>query len=172
MIEIYYTYCSVDSEKFTRYVLARFYNLPNAEINKTINGKPYIKNDKVFFNASHSKGLLALAVGKNEVGLDVESLSGKPRPAVLNKFTQREKYEIVTSADFYVHWTARESYIKYVAGYLAAMWRRVEFYGKEIYFLGKPAGIPVIQFTLDGYSFSVCGKYTRYNLKKIENVPD
>ena len=172
MVDIFYTFTAVDSETFTKFILAKYYNIPNAEMSKTINGKPYLKNDKVFFNASHSKGLLAIAVAKSEVGLDVESLSGKPRPAVLAKFSAREKYEIVTSADFYTHWTARESYIKYVAGSLAAMWRRVEFYGKEIYFLGKPAGIPVIQFTLDGYSFSVCGKYTRYNLKKIENVPD
>ena len=80
MIEIYYTYQPVDSESFTRFILARYYNIPNAQICKSIHGKPYIKGDKVFFNATHSKGLLALAVGKKEVGLDIESLSGKPRP--------------------------------------------------------------------------------------------
>lgn len=172
MVDIYYTYASADSEQFTRFILARYYNIPNAEICKTINGKPYLKKDRVFFNASHSKGLLALAVGKSEVGLDIESLTGKPRPAVLNKFTSREKYEIVTTQDFYVHWTARESYIKYVAGSLAAMWRRVEFYGKRIYFLNKPAETNILQFTLDGYSFSVCGAYSKYSLKKIDSVPE
>ena len=140
-------------------------------MSKTINGKPYLKNDKVFFNASHSKGLLAIAVAKSEVGLDVESLSGKPRPAVLAKFSAREKYEIVTSADFYTHWTARESYIKYLAGTLAALWRRVEFVGKRIYFLGKPADVTVLQFSKEGYSFSVCGKFSKYNVKKIDSVP-
>lgn len=172
MIDIYYTYASVDSERFTKFILAKYYNIPDAEFAKTINGKPYLKNDKVFFNASHSKGLLALAVGKKEVGLDIESLSGKPRPAELNKFTLREKYEIMTLADFYIHWTARESYIKYVAGSLASMWRRVEFYGKHVYFLNKPADVNVIQFTLDGYAFSVCGNYSRYSLKKIEKLPE
>ena len=172
MVDIYYTYAPVDSERFTKFILARYYNIPNAEICKTINGKPYVKNGKVFFNASHSKGLLALAVGKSEVGLDIESLSGKPRPAVLNKFTPREKYEIVTLADFYIHWTARESYIKYIAGTLAAQWRKVEFYRKKIYFLGNPQDVNILQFTLEGYSFSLCGNFSRYYLKKIENIPE
>ena len=172
MIDIYYTYAHIDSERFTKFILARYYNIPNAEICKTINGKPYLKNDKVFFNASHSKGLMALAVGKSEVGLDVESLSGKPRPAVLSKFTAREKNEILTLSDFYVHWTARESYIKYIAGTLAAMWRRVEFYGKKIYFLNKPTDVPVMQFTLEGYSFSICGNFSKYSIKKIEKIPE
>ena len=156
MVDLYYTYVPIHSEEFTKFILAKYYNIPNAEICKTINGKPYIKNEKVFFNASHSKGLLALAVAKKEIGLDVESLTGKPRPAVLHKFSAREKFEILSVADFYVHWTARESYIKYMAGSLAAMWRRVEFYGNKIYFLGKEADVKLIQFTLDGYSFSIC----------------
>ena len=171
MVDIFYTFTAVDSETFTKFILAKYYNIPNAEMSKTINGKPYLKNDKVFFNASHSKGLLAIAVAKSEVGLDVESLSGKPRPAVLAKFSAREKYEIVTSADFYTHWTARESYIKYLAGTLAALWRRVEFVGKRIYFLGKPADVTVLQFSKEGYSFSVCGKFSKYNVKKIDSMP-
>ena len=64
MIDIYYTYAQIDSESFTKFVLDRYYNIPNAQICKSIHGKPYIKGDKVFFNATHSKGLLALAVGK------------------------------------------------------------------------------------------------------------
>ena len=167
MIEIYYTYQPVDSESFTRFILARYYNIPNAEICKTINGKPYVKNDKVYFNASHSKGLLALAVGKSEVGLDIESLSGKPRPAVLGKFTEREKGEISSVQDFYRHWTARESYVKYLGEQLAALWRKVEFFGGKIYVRGEEAGVPVLQFDLDGYTFSICGGYTRYGITQV-----
>lgn len=171
MVDIYYTSATTDSEKFTKFILSRYYNIRDPQISKTIHGKPFLKNDKVFFNASHSKGLLALAVAKSEIGLDIESLSGKARPAVLSRFTARERYEIVTLADFYTHWTARESYIKYLAGSLAELWRRVEFYGKQIYFLGKPADVNVLQFCLDGYSFSICGNFSKYNLKKIDSVP-
>ena len=172
MIDIYYTYEPVDSERFTRFILLRYYNIPNAEICKTINGKPYLKGDKVYFNASHSKGMLALAVGKKEVGLDIESLTGKPRPAVLSKFSAREKYEIVTTEDFYRHWTARESYIKYIAGSLAALWRRVEFYGGKVYFLNKEVKVPVMQFMIDGHACSVCGDFSKYALRKIEKIPE
>lgn len=52
------------------------------------------------------------------------------------------------------------------------MWRRVEFYGKKIYFLNKPADVPVMQFTLEGYSFSICGNFSKYSIKKIEKIPE
>ena len=165
MIDIYYTYAQIDSESFTKFVLDRYYNIPNAQICKSIHGKPYIKGDKVFFNATHSKGLLALAVGKKEVGL---ALLGKARPAVLNKFTEREKSEILTTSDFYVHWTARESYIKFLGATLAATWRRVEYYGGRIYFIGQPAPQKILNFSHENYTFCVCGNYSRYSLKKID----
>ena len=168
MIDIYYTYAQIDSESFTKFVLDRYYNIPNAQICKSIHGKPYIKGDKVFFNATHSKGLLALAVGKKEVGLDCESLLGKARPAVLNKFTEREKSEILTTSDFYAHWTARESYIKFLGATLAATWRRVEYYGGRIYFIGQPAPQKILNFSHENYTFCVCGNYSRYSLKKID----
>ena len=137
MVEIYYTYDAVSSEDFIRNILTRYYRIKDPVICKSINGKPYIPGRTVHFNLTHSKGLTALAVTKKRVGLDCERLDGKPRPAVLQRFTAREKGEISTSADFYVHWTARESYIKYYGEALAALWRKVEFYGGKIYRSGK-----------------------------------
>lgn len=80
MVDIFYTFEQTDTEQFIKQILHKYYNIPNAEICKSINGKPYIKGDKVFFNATHSKGLLALAVGKRQVGLDCECLDGQGAP--------------------------------------------------------------------------------------------
>ena len=91
MIDIYYTYVHIDSERFTKFILARYYNIPNAPICKSINGKPYIPGRKIHFNLTHSRSMTALAVGKKRVGFDCESLSGKARPAVLKKFTERDQ---------------------------------------------------------------------------------
>ena len=79
MVDIFYTFEQTDTEQFIKQILHKYYNIPNAEICKSINGKPYIKGDKVFFNATHSKGLLALAVGKRQVGLDCECLDALDR---------------------------------------------------------------------------------------------
>lgn len=167
MLEIFYTKQPVQSDAFIAKILGKYYNIPNPAICKSIHGKPYLQKGKICFNLTHSKGLTALAVGKHEVGFDCESLSGKPRPAVLGKFTEREKSEISSVQDFYRHWTARESYVKYLGEQLAALWRKVEFFGGKIYVRGEEAGVPVLQFDLDGYTFSICGGYTRYGITQV-----
>ena len=170
MIDIFYTFNKVDSEEFIKFVLRRYYNIPKPTICKTINGKPYLKGGKIHFNLSHSKGLTALAVGKKQVGFDCENLTGKARPAVLNKFTAREKAEIHSTADFYAHWTARESYVKYLGETLAASWRKIEYVGGKIYFGGEETGVKVLRFDAENSAFSVCGDYQKYSLRKIESV--
>ena len=35
-------------------------------------GKPYIKDSNLYFSLSHSNGVIALAVSKEEIGLDIE----------------------------------------------------------------------------------------------------
>ena len=168
MTEIFYTYGAAGSDEFIRRVLHRYYNIPNAEICKTINGKPYLKNGKIQFNLTHSKGLTALAVGKTQLGLDCESRTGKPRPAVLKRFTAREQSEIAATSDFYAHWTARESYIKYLGETLASCWRKVEYYRGRIYFRGAEADVKITQFEAENFIFSLCAKETKYTLRRIE----
>ena len=170
MIDIFYTFCEAESEEFIKFVLRKYYNILNPTICKTINGKPYIKGVKIHFNLSHSKGLTALAVGKKQVGFDCENLAGKARPAVLNKFSEREKAEIHSTSDFYVHWTARESYIKFLGETLAACWRKVEYVDGKIYFRGEDAHINILRFVTENTAFSVCGDYQKYSLKFIDKI--
>lgn len=170
MVDIFYTFCKVGSDEFIKFILYKYYNIPNAAICKTINGKPYLKGDKFQFNLSHSKGLTALAVGKKQVGLDCESLTGKARPAVLSRFTERERTEIHSTADFYTHWTARESYVKYLGETLAACWRKIEYVNGRIFFGGKQTDAKIIRFEAENTAFSICGDYQKFNLRKIERV--
>ena len=170
MIDIFYTLQKVGSEEFIRFVLRKYYNIPNPTICKSINGKPYLKGGKIHFNLSHSKGLTALAVGKKQVGFDCENLDGKARPAVLNKFSEREMAEIHSTADFYAHWTARESYVKFLGETLAACWRKIEYVGGKIYFGGEKTDAKVMRFDTENTAFSVCGDYQKYSLRKIVRI--
>ena len=170
MIDIYYTFSKVGSDDFIRFVLRRYYNIPNPTICKTFNGKPYVKGGKIHFNLSHSKNMTALAVGKKQVGFDCESLTGKARPAVLSKFSERERAEIHSTADFYVHWTARESYVKYLGETLAAYWRKIEYVGGKIYFCGEQADVNILRFEAENMAFSVCGDYQKYSMREIKSI--
>ncbi len=167
MLELYYTLDPIGSDEFIRFILRRYYNIPNPSICKTINGKPYLDSGKIQFNLSHSKQMTALAVAKKQVGLDCESLTGKARPAVLNKFTAREKAEIQSTADFYAHWTARESFIKYLGATLSAYWRKVEYWQGQIYFSGERSNVPVMQFEIDGFIFSACGNFSKLTMRRV-----
>ena len=159
MLDLYYTYEPIGSDEYIRMILSSYYNIPNPIICKSIHDKPFIEGRKNHFNLTHSRGITALAGGKKRVGLDCERLDGRARPAVLRAFTEREKTEIFGLADFYAHWTARESYIKYYGETLAACWRKVEYYGGRIYRSGELQPDKIMQFTLGEHVFSVCGDY-------------
>ena len=170
MVDIYYTFCKVGSDDFIKFVLRRYYNITNPTICKTFNGKPYLKGGKIQFNLSHSKGLTALAVGKKQVGFDCECLTGKARPAVLSKFSDREKTEIHSTSDFYAHWTARESYVKFLGETLAACWRKIEFVGGKIYYGGEETDAKILRFDAENTAFSVCGDYQKYSMREIHSL--
>ncbi len=170
MIDIYYTYANVKSDDFIIAILEKYYNIRVDALLRSINGKPFIAGRKVHFNLTHSKGLTALAVGKTRLGLDCESLDGKARPAVLQRFTEREKEEISSLSDFFAHWTARESFIKFWGESLASCWRKVEFLQGNIYFRGEKQEQQITQFTFQNYVFSLCGSDTKYTLRPADKI--
>ena len=170
MIDIYYTYEPIKSDDFILAVLAKYYNIRVDGLMKSVNGKPFILGRKVHFNLTHSKKMTALAVGKVKLGLDCESLDGKPRPAVLQRFSAKEKAEISALSEFYAHWTARESFIKYNGESLAHCWRKVEYLGGEIVFCGEKQDVKITQFVFDNYVFSLCCSDTKYALHEVKNL--
>ena len=75
---------------------------------------------------------------------------------------------VLAFSDFYRHWTAKESYIKFYGETLAALWRKVEFYQGKIYLRGEETDAHILQFEMDNYVFSVCGDYAKLNIRRIE----
>lgn len=81
-------------------------------------GKPYLKDNNLYFSLSHSNGLVALTVSKEEVGLDIELI--KPvKDAVAKRIMNETEYNIYNSLDknkkisyFYEVWTSKEAYVK------------------------------------------------------------
>ena len=62
---------NIVSKDFLSLVLNNEYGISNYEIAKNKNGKPYLKDNKVYFNISHKKDMIAIAVSKNEIGFDI-----------------------------------------------------------------------------------------------------
>ncbi len=76
-------------------------------------GKPYFKNNPIFFNVSHSGDYTVLLVSDKECGIDIQKLTFKKN--VINKVcTEIEKNNIKNAFDFTKIWVKKESYVKMI----------------------------------------------------------
>ena len=74
-------------------------------------GKPL--SNKVFFNISHSKGVVVLAVSENhDIGVDVEVIRNKDEDLVKYISNEEELEFIKNEFDFFSVWTSKESLVK------------------------------------------------------------
>lgn len=77
-------------------------------------GKPYLKNNEIYFNISHSGEYTILGLSSSEIGVDIEKI--RPiKENVINKVcTDDEKKLIKNDEDFTLIWVKKESYVKWV----------------------------------------------------------
>ena len=84
-------------------------------------GKPFLKNNRLCFNASHSSAVLLLAFGwDQDVGVDVECLRDDfvPEDLAAQVFSPREQAALSAvspgerHAAFLSQWTAKEAFVK------------------------------------------------------------
>lgn len=167
MTDLYCTFRPFSPEQFTKTILKEYYSLPDPHFVRSPAGKPYIPGAPVHFNLSHSGNLKILAVSAEETGVDCESLDGKIRPAVLSRFTERERGEIRSDRDFLFHWTAREAYVKYRGSTLAELWRKTEFYRGRIFVGGIRAPETPALFEWKGFAVCLCPGDAGYSLTEI-----
>ena len=81
-------------------------------------GKPYIKDSNLYFSLSHSNGVIALAVSKEEIGLDIELIKDV-KDNLAHKAMNEAEYNIYKGLSkndkisyFYEVWTSKEAYVK------------------------------------------------------------
>lgn len=149
MISVYYTTERTESRAFLIKVLRERYGISAPELRTTANGKPYLAENRLYFNLSHSGKLIAAAVSEREIGLDIQLRDEAPRPAIFRRLTPAEKQE-----DFFKLWTAKEAYVKYKGGTLAAMLPALEYKAGTLYENGSPA--PVSLFFTEVKDCAVC----------------
>ena len=80
------------------------------------NGKPYLKDKRVFFNISHSGNYVICSISESEIGCDVQILS-EYKERIAKRFFTEEEHKILNSSenpseDFTRLWTLKESVLK------------------------------------------------------------
>ena len=63
---------NANAKELLKESLKKDYNISDYEIIYNEYNKPYLKNEKIYFNISHSNGTIVLVISDKEIGVDVE----------------------------------------------------------------------------------------------------
>lgn len=74
------------------------------------NNKPYIENEQIHFNISHSKNIVLAAFFKNPIGVDIEFMQDRDFKKILKHLKAQTKD--FSKENFYRFWTQYEAKIK------------------------------------------------------------
>lgn len=122
------------------------------------NGKPYIKDNEIFYNLSHSGSFVCCAVSDSEIGIDAENIKRANLKISEKIFTKSEINRLEEAKnkekEFIRLWALKESYMKYSGSGLSVAPKEI-----EIEFAGavpKYKSVSFFEFEKDGYMISCC----------------
>ena len=106
---------NANAKELLKESLKKDYNISDYEIIYNEYNKPYLKNEKIYFNISHINGTIVLVISDKEIGVDVEYFVYK-ESVVRKYFTNNEQNEILNSTnkvyDFTRIWVMKEAFVK------------------------------------------------------------
>lgn len=102
-----------------RYLICKNTNLTNNELKFSQNefGKPYLVNQHMHFNISHSKNIVAVAISDTPIGIDIENIKIRTFELdIAKKYFCPNEYDAIINKQhsFTSIWTKKESYIKFM----------------------------------------------------------
>lgn len=110
MLEIYIDK-DISSHDLLEKVLTKYKIKPELVYNEF--GKPYLKNNDLYFNISHADNYIILVISEKEIGIDMEKITMKPR--VMERVCTPDEQKLIKSPDdFTIMWVKKESYVKFL----------------------------------------------------------
>lgn len=154
------TFSSTDET--LQYMFNRYFGISNAIIVRD-NGKPYLQNSEpvsLFFSVTHTENELFIAISDKNVGIDAEKrtrlVTYEP---IIKRFTFAEREEIQNTHDFLVHWTAKESAVKWLGGTLARDLYKLQYANGQLIHGQIPLPIKLCFFTYAECILAVCSEH-------------
>lgn len=152
------------SKQLLRYSIKSVFKLEIEEepIMRNQYGKPSFKNkEHIKFNISHCDGLIACAVGLEEMGVDVENIRSFDDYVVRRVCSSKEIDLIYNSADskrtFFTYWTMKESLGKALGVGLHYPIKENEFIQNGDGYLCNYEGLKIKNYEIDKkFSLSIC----------------
>ncbi|MDO6993160.1 4'-phosphopantetheinyl transferase superfamily protein [Brachyspira innocens] len=94
------------------------YNKNNLTIEREENKKPYLKNENIYFNGTHTSDLFAAVMSEDyNVGIDAEKIKKREFFNIAKEYFYESEIKYLESThkleiDFFTIWTIKEAYIK------------------------------------------------------------
>lgn len=96
-----------EGRKHLKYLLEKVYNIDSVVLEK--DGKPYLKNNEIYFSISHSKNLICIGFDKSDIGVDIEIIKDRDYKRILRHYNLSDD---VSKDEFYKIWTIYEAEYK------------------------------------------------------------
>ncbi len=162
MEKIFYTdrrLVSSSAEKVQE-ILAAHFGVEKGLIARTESGKPYLEgNSSLFFSVSHTEEKWLVAFSNQNVGLDAELLNREFNlPLLLKRFSPAEQAEMQNPRDFLLHWTVKESAVKWLGDTLSHSLRKLTYTKGELRYEGLQLPVKITNIEWEGHILSVCGE--------------
>ncbi len=98
------------------YMLKKYYGINSFSYRYGKNGKPYLENEDIFFNISHSGNFVLCTLSDKETGCDIEKIKDY-NPRVAKRFFSAREAELLENKEtedciFARLWTLKESILK------------------------------------------------------------
>ncbi len=142
-------------------LLKTYFGEKAPQIARAESGKPYLQNGSkpLFFSLSHTNDKLYIAFSSENVGIDAEnSLREVEYLPILKRFPVEERTEISSLSDFLVHWTVRESAVKWLGGTLAQTMTALAFAGGRLTYRGLELLVRIVTKQIGDDIVTVCSE--------------
>ncbi len=142
------------------------YGVEKFVLGYTETGKPYIKDNPVYFSFSHSKNGFVCVVSQKEIGADIQE-TVTPRETTLKKICTEKEKSLAAEDDvaFTRLWTLKESIIKR-NGATIADYGKYEFATGEKDFYAY--GNHFVSLTEEDFVITVCGEFEKAEFIKVK----
>lgn len=159
------------SQLFLEKILRDFYGEKSFTISRGEHGKPYAtginRPDAKFFSITHTSDRYFIAFSQTEIGIDAELLTRTGNvSAMKKKFPIDERKEIKTTHDFLMHWTAKESIVKYFGSTIYKGISKIALIGGQVYVDGILTPLSVQHTTFNGHLICVCQAHANADIEK------
>lgn len=158
------------AELILRKVLTENYGMQAKKVSFKTNeyGKPYLEENIIYFNLSHSGNWVVCAISPKEVGIDIEEIQHVDFSIANKYFSEMETKTLNNLAEenkldyFFEIWTLKESFIKAVGKGLAIP--------LDSFIIKKQNSVELISKQYSGYYFKEYKIDTGYKLSVCSTI--